>query len=105
MKQLLNAAIATIALGTAVQATELYVDQEGQVFNKPGEGRTLLEDTTPVKAKASKLEFSGLIYIGYTYQDNKALTVASDPTDNPTVPVPAPFCYSIITFLAGGNTP
>ena len=80
MKHLMNAAITVIALGTAANATQFYVDKEGQVFTQPGEGRELLEESTPVTAKASKLEFSGLHYLGYTYEDRKALTVASDPT-------------------------
>ena len=80
MKHLVNAAIAVVALGAAANATQFYVDQAGQVYTQPGDGRELLEDTTPVTSKASKLEFSGLHYLGYTYQDSKALTVASDPT-------------------------
>ena len=79
MKQLLNAAMVTIALGSAAYATQFYVDKDGQVYTQPGEGRTLLEEDTPVTAKASKLEFSGLHYLGYTYEDRKALAEAGLP--------------------------
>jgi len=78
MKQIVLTTITALLLGaTAANATQFYVDGNGQVFTEPAEGRTALESDTPVFSKSSKLEFSGLHYLGYTYEDRKAL-----PEDN-----------------------
>ncbi|WP_345972264.1 hypothetical protein [Sulfurimonas diazotrophicus] len=78
MKQIVFTTIIALLLGTAAaNATQFYVDGKGQVFTEPAEDRTALETDTPVFAKSSKLEFSGLHYLGYTYEDKKAL-----PEDN-----------------------
>jgi hypothetical protein len=74
MKKIVLAALATLTLGSVVAnagATKLYQDANGQVFTKPAEGRTLIKTSTSVFSKADKLKFSGLAYIGYTYDDYK----------------------------------
>jgi hypothetical protein len=74
MKRIILSAIAAATLGTvSASATQLYTDSQGQVFTKPGEGRTALPESTPVESHDLKLEFSGLIYFGYTYTDYSAL--------------------------------
>jgi len=73
MKTTILSAIAALTLGSAAaNATTLYQDANGQVFTKAGEGRTVIQSDTPVFAKASKLKFSGVTYIGYVYDDYKS---------------------------------
>ena len=73
MKKIALSALAALTLGSvAANATTLYQDENGQVFTKPGEGRTEIKNSTPLFAKADKLKFSGLTYIGYTYDDYKS---------------------------------
>ena len=77
MNKIVLSAIAALTLGSvAVSASDvkLYSDDNGQVFTMAGEGRTEVKTTqgTSVFSKADKLKFSGLTYIGYTYNDAKA---------------------------------
>jgi hypothetical protein len=72
MKKIVLSTLAALTLGSVVaSATELkfYQDENGQVFTKPAEGRVALKSSTPVYAKASKLKFSGVTYIGATAED------------------------------------
>ncbi|QOP46393.1 hypothetical protein [Sulfurimonas paralvinellae] len=72
MKKIVLSALAALTLGTVAAnagVTKLYQDENGQVFTKPAEGRTLIETPTSVFSKADKLKFSGLTYIGYKYND------------------------------------
>ncbi|MDT8337943.1 MAG: hypothetical protein RQ763_01955 [Sulfurimonas sp.] len=73
MKKTVISAIAALAIGaTGLSATQFYVDDKGQVFTTEGEGRKALESKeTSVFAKADKLKFSGLTYLGYTFNDRK----------------------------------
>ncbi len=75
MKKIVLSALAALTLGSVAAnagATKLYQDANGQVFTKPAEGRTLIKTPTSVFSKADKLKFSGLTYIGYTYNDYDA---------------------------------
>ena len=75
MKKIVLSALAALTLGSVAAnagATKLYQDENGQVFTKPAEGRTLIKTSTSVFSKADKLKFSGLTYIGYTYNDYDA---------------------------------
>ena len=73
MKKIILSALAAFTLGSVAAnagALKLYQDENGQVFTQPAEGRTLIQDkTVPVFAKADKLKFSGLTYIGATVKD------------------------------------
>jgi hypothetical protein len=69
MKKIVLSTLAALTLGSVVanaSALKLYQDENGQVFTKPAEGRVALKSSTPVYAKASKLKFSGVTYIGAT---------------------------------------
>jgi len=80
MKKIALSALAALTLGSvAANATTLYQDENGQVFTKPAEGRTPLKMDTPVFAKADKLKFSGLAYIGYNYTDYDATLADGTP--------------------------
>ena len=73
MNKILLSALAALTLGT-VGATagdiKLYSDANGQVFTTPAEDRTELKSSsTKVQAKASKLKFSGVHYLGFTSKD------------------------------------
>ncbi len=86
MKNVALSALAAMTLGGAAYADTLtlYTDPAtGQVFTKPAEGRVEMGDFVdaktnskhkdiPVFSHASKLKFSGLTYIGYTYDDFKS---------------------------------
>ncbi len=69
MKKIILSAMTAFAV-SSVSASEikLYTDENGQVFTKPAEGRTLLKTPTPVFSKASKLKFSGNTFLNYTYE-------------------------------------
>ncbi|ADN09907.1 hypothetical protein [Sulfurimonas autotrophica] len=72
MKKIVLSALAALTLGSVAAnagATKLYQDANGQVFTKSAEGRTLIKTPTSVFSKADKLKFSGLTYLGYTYND------------------------------------
>jgi len=73
MKKIVLSALAAFTLGSVAAnagALKLYQDANGQVFTKAGEGRTLITDkSVPVFAKADKLKFSGLTYIGINVKD------------------------------------
>jgi hypothetical protein len=75
MKKVVLSVLAFAAINVAsANAMQFYTDKQGQVFTQPGEGRTALgPDTTPVTSHDLKLDFSGLIYFGYTYTDYSAL--------------------------------
>jgi len=77
------AAVTLTSVAANAAALKLYQDENGQVFTQPAEGRTLIKDTTtPVFAKADKLKFSGLTYIGYKYNDYKDGTTSYiDPAE------------------------
>jgi len=74
MKKIVLSALAALTLGSvaANAGVTLYQDANGQVFTKPAEGRTAIKTPTSVFSKADKLKFSGLTYIGYTYNDYDA---------------------------------
>jgi len=109
MKTVIISSLAALALSATAYAETmtLYTDPStGEVFTKPAEGRVEMGDFISAKevylenqaqdsaiaekesndesvsvfAKSSKLEFSGTHYLGYTYLNNKELSVASDPT-------------------------
>lgn len=73
MKKVVLSAITALMIGTVgVSGNEikLYSDDKGQVFTSAGEGRTELKtNNTNIFDKASKLQFSGTHYLGYTYKD------------------------------------
>ena len=75
MKKIVLSTLAALTLGSVVanaSALKLYQDENGQVFTSPAEGRTLIKTSdTPTYAKASKLKFSGVHYIGLTSKDLK----------------------------------
>jgi len=87
MKKIVLSALAALTLGSVAAnagVTKLYQDANGQVFTQPAEGRTELKLSTPVFSKADKLKFSGLTYIGYTYNDFKSgNTSQQDVNGNP----------------------
>jgi len=75
MKKIVLSALAALTLGSVAAnagVTKLYQDDNGQVFTKAGEGRTLIKTPTSVFSKADKLKFSGVTFIGYTYDDYKS---------------------------------
>ena len=71
MKKIVLSALAAMTLGTVgANAMDLYQDANGQVFTSDAEGRTLIKDkSVDVFGKADKFKFSGLTYIGYTFND------------------------------------
>ena len=72
MKRIVLSTLAALTLGSVVangSEIKLYQDANGQVFTKPAEGRVALNGSTPVYAKASKLKFSGVTYIGALSED------------------------------------
>ncbi|MFT7002795.1 MAG: hypothetical protein ACJAWW_000128 [Sulfurimonas sp.] len=88
MNKIVLSALAALTLGTLSASAgnlKLYTDDSGQVFTKPGEGRTeVISKETPVFSKADKLKFSGTTYIGYTYNDYKkdSSTVSYESDDS-----------------------
>jgi hypothetical protein len=75
MKKTALSFIAILTLGSvASNATTLYQDENGQVFTQAGANRSVIKSDTPIFAKASKLKFSGVTYIGYVYDDYKSDT-------------------------------
>lgn len=79
MNKIVLSAIAALTLGTVAASAgdvKLYSDANGQVFTTAGEGRTEVKPSTPVFSHADKLKFSGLTYLGYTY-NNRIDTLAS----------------------------
>ncbi|MBU0719882.1 hypothetical protein KJ877_00925 [bacterium] len=84
MKKIVLSALAALTIGSVAASasdTQFYTDANGQVFTSAAEGRTLLDTPTPVYSDASKLKFSGLVYIGYTYEDFKD-GATSNPATN-----------------------
>jgi len=82
MKKLTLSVMATLTLGVAsASATQFYVNEEGQVFTKPATDRSPLKADTKVSAKADKLKFSGLHYLGYTFKHNRELNATSPAED------------------------
>ncbi len=85
MKKVVASALAAMTLGSVAYAETLtlYTDPAtGQVFTKEAEGRIEMGDFVsaekgyvPVKAKASKLQFSGVHYLGYKFVDYADSTV------------------------------
>lgn len=82
MKKIVLSTLAALTLGSvAANAIDLYQDANGQVFTSAAEGRTLVEDkSTSVFSKADKLKFSGLTYIGATYNDVKSGLTSNEDT-------------------------
>lgn len=80
MKKIVLSTLVALSIASVASASDvkLYSDDKGQVFTMAGEGRTEIK-TTPVSAKASKLDFSGLHYLGYTYKATEDVK-ASDVT-------------------------
>ncbi|WP_428739135.1 hypothetical protein [Sulfurimonas sp.] len=75
MKKIVLSSLAALTLGSvALSASDvkLYQDANGQVFTVAGEGRTEIKSDTSVFSHADKLKFSGLTYLGYTYNDLKS---------------------------------
>lgn len=84
MKKIVLSAITALTISTVASASgvQLYTDANGQVFTTAGEGRTaIVSEETSLFSKASKLQFSGLHYLGYTYRSTDDLRVA-DVTAN-----------------------
>ena len=78
-------ALAITTLSANANDVKLYSDADGQVFATAGEGRVELKSKkTPVHAKASKLKFSGLTYIGLTHNDYKTDSSTVDFKDDKT---------------------
>ena len=70
MKKLMLSSLAVLALASGAQAaTKFYTDANGQVFTKPGEGRTEIKAPTPWYSHADKLKFSVQTFLGYKYND------------------------------------
>ncbi len=73
MNRIVLSTLAALTIGS-ISATagdiKLYSDSNGQVYTVAGEGRTELKSSsTKVAAKASKLKFSGVHYLGSTFKD------------------------------------
>lgn len=75
MNKIVLSALAALTLGTVAATAgdiKLYSDANGQVFTTPAQDRTELKQSAPTLAShASKLKFSGLTYVGYTFNDYK----------------------------------
>ena len=84
MKKIILSALVAATLGSVTaSALDLYQDANGQVFTSPAEGRTLIKDkSVDVFSHADKLKFSGLTYVGYTYNDHKTDTSSVDYKDD-----------------------
>jgi hypothetical protein len=79
MKRILLSTVAILSLGAVnALANQFYVDQNGQVFAKAGEGRVALKSSTPVFAKADKLKFSGTAFLGYVYTSQEDTTINNE---------------------------
>ncbi len=65
MKKAFLSGLAVLALANGANATKLYVDDNGQVWTKPAEGRKELKESTPWYSHADKLKFSTQAFIGY----------------------------------------
>ncbi len=82
MKKIILSAVTALTIGSlSASASDIkfYVDENGQVFTTQAEGRTELKTkNTPVQAKASKLKFSGVHYLGFT---QKSPNVGSSTTN------------------------
>ena len=80
------AALTICTIGASASDVKFYTDANGQVFTTPAEGRTeVVSKETPVFANTSKLEFSGLHYLGYDYKSTSDLNRA-DVTANSLAP-------------------
>ena len=84
MKKIVLSSLTVLALtSTLAQAsTKFYVDDNGQVFTKPADGRKELKSDTPWYSHADKLKFSIQTFIGYTYTDYKSDTDKVDYKDD-----------------------
>ena len=75
MNKIVLSALAALTIGSVTANADdikLYQDAKGQVFTTAAEGRTELKKSAPKLAShASKLKFSGLTYVGYTFNDYK----------------------------------
>ena len=73
MNKIVLSALAALTLGSVSANAgdiKLYQDANGQVFTTDAEGRTELKKSAPkLVSHASKLKFSGLTYVGYTFND------------------------------------
>ncbi len=70
MKKVILSTLTAFTLVSGVEAsTKLYTDANGQVFSKPGEGRTELKSPTPWYSHADKLKFGVQTFLGYKYKD------------------------------------
>ena len=81
MKKIVLSTLTAITLGgisASASDLKLYTNEDGQVFTKPAEGRTLLKTPTPVFSKASKLKFSGTAYLGYTYTSQEDSSIKDE---------------------------
>ena len=67
------AALTISSVSASAGDLKLYTDANGQVFTTAGENRTELKSkSVKVQSHTSKLKFSGLTYIGYTFNDYKS---------------------------------
>lgn len=84
MRKVVLSSLAALALTTAANAsaTKFYVDDNGQVFTKPGEGRKALKEDTPWYSHADKLKFSVQSFLGYKYHDYDTFKDANNQTVN-----------------------
>ncbi|MFK5938807.1 MAG: hypothetical protein QM497_10485 [Sulfurimonas sp.] len=83
MNKIVLSAIAALTLGSVTAgAVDLYEDANGQVFTQAGEGRTAIKTSTPLFSKTSKIKFSGLTYLGYTYNDLDSNLANGTPNTN-----------------------
>ncbi|MBU0631035.1 OprO/OprP family phosphate-selective porin [bacterium] len=87
MKKIVLSTLVALSIASVASAgdVKLYSDDKGQVFTMPAEGRTEIK-TTPVTSKASKLDFSGLHYLGYTYKATEDLKASDVTATGLTVP-------------------
>lgn len=76
MNKVILSTITALTLSTlALNASDIkfYTDANNQVFTSAAQGRTELKSSlTPLESHASKLKFSGLTYLGYTFNDYKS---------------------------------
>ena len=82
MRKIVLSALAALTLGSVAASAgslQFYVDDQGQVFTTAAEGRTPLKSKeTPVYAKASKLKFSGVHYLGYNFISTNEVKAVAD---------------------------
>lgn len=82
MKKIMLSSLALFAFASGAQAaTKFYTDANGQVFTKPGEGRTELKSPTPWYTHADKLKFGVQAFLGYKFSDYDKYTSTTTTVD------------------------